>query len=290
MKIVLNQLEILISEILNRHQHICNIPAKPVDSLQHRSTRTQEYVDIKRKLETSKNSSVKSKTTGKESTNKSITIDLDLHNQDDEEEKPSKQDKIERNLGERRSDRLQAKERKEEIIKVNNMANVKNLQEIFDQEEDDYFMDNLEDEDFQEEDDLKENSKEEMEEEEEVNEISEIEEDLDTQKYIPEVPNVSADEEMVPCSQDSPIKTNNNNNLYQNLQELKEGVSTLDTKNVEQNLKIQNLCDALSFLYCITNGVMKNVILGMVSSQGRIKKNKKKLAKKGHMEKVPFFL
>ncbi|XP_059068424.1 uncharacterized protein LOC131858945 [Cryptomeria japonica] len=118
-------------------------------------------------------------------------------------------DKIDYNSRERRSSRLQAKERKEEIKKDDNRANVKNLEEIYDLEEDDNFVDNPEDEDFQEEeDDPKDNFKEEMEEEDDGDEINETEVDLDTPEQSPE-----------------------------------------------------------------------NVVLGTVSGQGRIKKNKKKLAK-----------
>ncbi|XP_059078155.1 uncharacterized protein LOC131876710 [Cryptomeria japonica] len=162
----------------------------------------------------------------KESASKIITINLDLHNQDDEEEKPLEHDKTKSSLRERRSTRLWAEERKEENIKVDNTTNVKIQDEIYDLEKDDNFVDNLEDEDFQEEkDDTEEDFKEEMEEDEEWDEISKIEEDSDTS---------------------------------------------------EQSLEVPNLSDV----------VMKNVVLGTTSSEGRIKKNKNKLTKQGHMEQA----
>ncbi|XP_059077918.1 uncharacterized protein LOC131876514 [Cryptomeria japonica] len=155
----------------------------------------------KRKLETLKKSPIKAKNTNKESASKSITIDLDLDYQEDGEEKPLEMEIIDCSSRERSLDRLRAKERKEEIKKDDNQANVKNLEEIYDLEEEDNSVDNTEDEDFhEEEDDPEENLKEKIEEEEDGDEIRETEAKSDIAEHSPEVPNLLGDEKMVPYS------------------------------------------------------------------------------------------
>lgn len=44
------------------------------------------------------------------------------------------------------------------------------------------------------------------------------------------------------------------------------------------------LCDSFNSLCTITDGIMKNVVLGMVCGKGRLKKIKKKKGKKGIRE------
>ncbi|XP_059066469.1 uncharacterized protein LOC131857769 [Cryptomeria japonica] len=160
-----------------------------------------------RKLDTPKCMPKKAKKTNKESEGKSITIDLEVNNYDNEGKKLMDEGKIESSS-----------------------------------EEVDHSKDNLEDEDFQVKEDEPEvnhnDEMEEMDEEEEGEEKEEGEDESTNTESEPEAllkslvhPNISEDEDMVLCSPISPVYDDSSNmeGIKKNIKKVaKQGVKELD--------------------------------------------------------------
>ncbi|XP_059077169.1 uncharacterized protein LOC131876280 [Cryptomeria japonica] len=150
----------------------------------------------KRKSETPKNTPRKSKRSGSDFFEKSLTIDLEIQSSEEEDVKGTKQEKIESSSGERRLARIRAKERNQPTKTKTNLYEIYNIEDKADSQDD------SEDEDVNvDEEKQTESPDENIDEEEEIeeeNNKSESEQESPFKEHNSLV--TSEDMEMVPCS------------------------------------------------------------------------------------------